>query len=104
MRYACGGFIMTVVSNNLIIACWIIFLGYWAVNALRTKAVAERQNTASMLAHRAPLTLGGLLLWYPKLPHALSLRLTPQTGVSRATAAAVCMLCCRAALGSRATL
>jgi len=101
MRYAWGGCIMTAVSNNLIIACWIIFLGYWAVNALRTKAVVERQSPSSILAHRAPLTLGGLLLWYPKLPHALSLSLTPQTGVSRVIGAVVCVLGLLVALWSR---
>jgi protein-S-isoprenylcysteine O-methyltransferase Ste14 len=95
---------MTAVSNNSIIACWVIFLGYWAVSALRTKAVAERQSPASILAHRAPLTLGGLLLWYPKLPDALNLALTPQTDVLRAIAAVVCVFGLLVALWSRWTL
>lgn len=95
---------MTAVSNNLIIACWIIFMGYWIVSALRTKAVAERQSPSSILAHRAPLTLGGILLWYPKLPDSLSLAVTPQTGALRTIAAIVCVLGLLVALWSRWTL
>ena len=104
MRYTLGGFIMTAILNEIIIACWVIFVGFWAANALGTKAVAERQSAASILTHRAPLTVGGLLLWYPKLPDPLNLALTPRTDAFRAVAVVVCVFGLIVAIWSRRTL
>jgi hypothetical protein len=70
---------MATVLNSLIIGCWIIFLGYWAVSAFGQKATAEQKGWLSSLPYRVPLILGGLFLWYPGFPHPLNLALTPHT-------------------------
>ena len=41
----------------IITACWICFLVYWLVSALRGKKILERQSLLSALAHRIPITV-----------------------------------------------
>ena len=95
---------MTTVSIPLIIACWIIYMGYWGVSALGAKPAAERQSWLSSLAYRGPLGLGGMLLWFPHLPYPLSLALTPHPNFVRAAGAAVCAFGLFVAIWSRRTL
>ena len=95
---------VTAVSNLSIVACWIIFIGYWTINALKGKPTAERQNWSSIMAHRVPTTLGGILLWCPTLSYPLSLTLTPQTDLARAIGAVICVLGLLGAIWSRRTL
>jgi len=95
---------MATVSKLLIIACWIIYAGYWIVSARGTKAVAERQSWSAMLALQGFLLADGTLLWLPTLPHPLSLALTPHTDLARAIAVFVCALGLFIAIWSRRTL
>jgi protein-S-isoprenylcysteine O-methyltransferase Ste14 len=95
---------MTTVLNQTVSACWIIFILYWAVSARGTKPALERQSWLSSLAHRGPLTLGGILLWSPALPHPMSLALTPHTGPARGLAAIFCVLGLFVAIWSRRLL
>ena len=59
---------MTTVFNLAVIWCWIIFILYWIGGARGVKPVAERQSRLSSMAYRGPLTLGGMLLWWPRTP------------------------------------
>ena len=95
---------MATVSKQWIIACWIIYVGYWIVSARGTKAAAERQSWPAMLAYRSPLLAGGTLLWLTTVPHPLSLALTPHTDLARAVAVVVCALGLSIAIWSRRTL
>ena len=67
---------MATISGSIIIGCWIIFLGYWAVSAFGQKTMAEQKSFLSSLIYRIPLSLGRLLLWFPRFPHPLNLGLT----------------------------
>jgi protein-S-isoprenylcysteine O-methyltransferase Ste14 len=95
---------MTTVSNWTIIGCWIIFLGYWLVNAFRVKPVAEKQSWVLLTAYKGPTTLGGFLLWCPGLPGVWHLALTPHTDLAQAVGAVVCVLGLLVAIWSRRTL
>jgi protein-S-isoprenylcysteine O-methyltransferase Ste14 len=95
---------MTTVASLIIIACWLIFVGYWMSSARRVKPAAERQSRFSSLAHRAPLTLGGILLWFRSLPDPMSLAWLPHTDWARAAGAVVCALGLLVAIWSRRTL
>jgi protein-S-isoprenylcysteine O-methyltransferase Ste14 len=95
---------MTTLSDRTIIWCWIIFIGYWIANALRVKPAAERQSSLSMAAYKGPLTLGGFLLWCPRLPDPWRLALTPPMDLARAGGAVICVLGLLVAIWSRRTL
>jgi protein-S-isoprenylcysteine O-methyltransferase Ste14 len=95
---------VTTLSDWTIIGCWMIFIGYWVVNAFRVKPAVEKQSWLSMLAYKGPLTLGGLLLWCPGLHGPLRLALTPQSDLARTGGAVVCVLGLFVAVWSRRTL
>jgi protein-S-isoprenylcysteine O-methyltransferase len=95
---------MATVSNSLIIGCWIVFIGYWAVSAFGQKATAEQKSWLSSMPYRVPLTLGGLLLWFPRFSHPLNLALTPHTDLARAFGAVVCVFGLLVTIWSRRTL
>ena len=54
---------MYIPARLVIITCWVIFLGFWAVTAAATKDVAEREGRASRLGYTLPLVAGALLLF-----------------------------------------
>jgi protein-S-isoprenylcysteine O-methyltransferase Ste14 len=95
---------MTTLSNWAIIACWIIFIGYWGCNALRVKPAAEKQSWLSLAAFKGPQILGGMLLWCQGLYDPLRLALTPHTDLARAGGAVVCVFGLFVAVWSRRTL
>jgi protein-S-isoprenylcysteine O-methyltransferase Ste14 len=92
------------VSNLTILACWLTFMGYWMISAPKGKPTVERQDWPSFMVHRAPLALGGLLLWFPTSLHSLSPALTPQTGLARAFGTVICVFGLLGAIWSRRTL
>ena len=95
---------MATISGPIIIGCWIIFVVYWLISAFRQKATAEEKGFLSMLTYQVPLTLGGLLLWFPGFHHPLSLALTPHTDLARTLGAVVCVFGLLVTLWSRWTL
>ncbi len=54
---------MYIPARLIIIACWVIFLGFWAATAASTKGVAERSSVASRLGYSLPLAAGALLMF-----------------------------------------
>ncbi|MGD1084560.1 MAG: isoprenylcysteine carboxylmethyltransferase family protein [Verrucomicrobiota bacterium] len=95
---------ITTVSNLTILGCWILFVGYWIGAARGLKPVAEREDRSAMLAHRLPVLLGGILVWWPVAPHHQGLVPTPGTDVAQAGAAAICVAGLGLAIWARRTL
>jgi protein-S-isoprenylcysteine O-methyltransferase Ste14 len=95
---------MTTLSNQAIIACWIVFLVYWIANAFRLKPLAERQSWLAIAAYKVPCALGGFLLWCPGLPDPWRLALTPHTDMLRAGGVVLCVFGLLVAIWSRRTL
>jgi protein-S-isoprenylcysteine O-methyltransferase Ste14 len=95
---------MAAFSGPIIIGCWIIFMCYWLISAFGQKAMAEKKSFLSSLPYRIPLTLGGLLLWFPRFPHPLSLALTPHTDWARILGDVVCVFGLLVTIWARRTL
>jgi protein-S-isoprenylcysteine O-methyltransferase Ste14 len=95
---------MAMFSNFILIGCWLIFMGYWAVSAFGQKPTAEEKSFLFTLTYRGPLTLGGLLLWFPRFSHPLNLVLTPHTNLTQVFGAAVCVFGLLGAIWARRTL
>jgi protein-S-isoprenylcysteine O-methyltransferase Ste14 len=95
---------MATTPNLLIIACWAAFIGYWLLNARGRKPTAERESWVSVVIHRSPTALGGMLLWFPILPYPFSLALTPHTDLPHALGVTACALGLVVAIWSRRTL
>ncbi len=92
------------ISSQLIIACWIVFIGYWSISARGIKPVAEQPHWLTTLAYRVPIILGGILLGFPKPGYPLNLDLTPHTEMARAIGVVVCALGLVVAIWSRRIL
>lgn len=82
---------MTKLSSSIIIGCWTVFIVWWFVSALRTKAVAEKQSLGSMLAHRIPIGLGFWFLAFPKLRSPWVHQVFPHTALLQLIGAAICI-------------
>jgi len=95
---------MDAVSNLSISAYWLIFCVYWVIQARAVKPAEEEQNRLSSLAHRAPVTLAAILLWFPHWRYPLSLALIPRTNLTQGIGAAICVLGLLVAIWSRRTL
>lgn len=54
---------MYIPARLIIISCWIIFIGFWAVTAAVTKDVAERESGASRLGYALLMMAGVALLF-----------------------------------------
>lgn len=91
-------------SNSIIFGCWIVFLAYWFISALRVKAMAERQSLLSALAHRIPVGPGWFLMAYPHLPHSFNMRLTLRTDLTQIFGAMICVLGLFVTIWARRTL
>lgn len=91
-------------TGLIIIGCWITFLAYWLISAQWTKAIAERQNLWSALAHRIPLGCSYFLLANWHLPPPMNLSVTPHADWARAMGAFTCGLGLFVTLWARWTL
>jgi len=82
---------MNAVALRIIIACWVVFIAYWKISALRTKATAEKQGLLSSLRHRIPVALGWWMLAFPRWPSPMNSMIVPDAAWVRLTGAAVCI-------------
>lgn len=57
-----GAGVVLLVHRYLIGALWLVWAGWWAIAAWRTKPVLRSEGTASRLSHVLPLALGVTLL------------------------------------------
>lgn len=83
---------MTAPFNFIVLACWIIFFLYWAINAWRVKATAEKQSLWSALVHRLPLGCSYVPLANGQLPVPMSFSVMPHAGWAQALGVIVCVL------------
>lgn len=95
---------MARISALIILGCWITFIAYWLISALRVKAIAEKQSLSSALIHRIPLGFSYLLMiaWY--LPPPLNRSVTPHADWALALGDLVCVLGLFVTLWARWTL
>lgn len=88
-----------------IAACWLVFLAFWAVTALRTKRTVETQDIGSRLSHSISIFLGAwLLLKGTSDPGPLGDRLLPDSAPVLAAGLAVTLAGLALALWARLTL
>jgi protein-S-isoprenylcysteine O-methyltransferase Ste14 len=90
--------------GSIIAACWICFLVYWLVSALRGKKILERQSVLSALAHRIPIALGWWLLVYRRLPSPMNRLVVPHTALTLLTGTVICVLGLLVTVWARRTL
>lgn len=95
---------MKIISNDIIVGCWLVFSVYWLVSALAVKRTAEQKSWQSSLAYRVPLALGIALIVRPSLfdplKHTFALATDGAVGVTTA----VCVLGLLTAIWARRTL
>ncbi len=91
-------------ANSLVVACWVIFVGYWLISAFGQKATAEQRGWLSSLSYRIPLSLGTLLLWFPRFHHPLNLALISRADRIRFFGVVVCLVGLLVTIWSRRTL
>jgi len=83
---------MATISGDIVLGCWITFVGFWIVSAWRVKAIAERQSILSALIHRIPLGMSYYLMVAWHLPPPLNEPVTPHTVWTRVTGDVLCVL------------
>lgn len=87
-----------------LIACWIIFYGYWIAAAAGVKATAERQSVVANSAHRLPVIAAALLLFGQWRQFGLGHPLLPQTRTIAWTGVGITALGLALAVWARRTL
>lgn len=93
------------VLQNAIIACWVVFLAFWAVTAFTTKRTVQTQGPAAQLVHSIPVFAGcWLLLKGSSYGHPLGDRVLPHNALVVGVGLAVTLLGLSLALWARATL
>lgn len=91
--------------ESAIVACWIVFLAFWAVTALSTKRTEEDQSFRSRLSYSILIFVGAwLLLKGTSDPGALGDRVLPRTAPLVAAGLAVTVAGLALALWARVTL
>jgi protein-S-isoprenylcysteine O-methyltransferase Ste14 len=95
---------MDTISGVIILGCWIIFLAYWIIKAIRQKATAEHQGLPSALAHRIPVGFGWFLMLYPKPPPPLNRMLSPHTDSACIIGTLICVFGLFVTIWARRTL
>jgi protein-S-isoprenylcysteine O-methyltransferase Ste14 len=99
---------MSIPARLVIIACWIVFLGFWLVTAGATKDVAHRESAASRLGYTLPLMAGAVLLFRgfgnKAYPWGAGRHLLPALTTLAWTGAALTILGLALALWARVTL
>ena len=84
--------------------CWLVFVIFWLVSALKVKAPAERGSFLSTLAYRLPFIIGGILLGFFGWHYPMNLSVTPESEATRWAGAFVCMAGLAVTLWARVTL
>jgi protein-S-isoprenylcysteine O-methyltransferase Ste14 len=91
--------------QNAIVGCWIVFLGFWAITALRTKRTVETRPIGARLSYALPTLLGAWLLFKGTSdPHPLGNRVLPHTAAIAAVGLAIALAGLALAIWARVTL
>ena len=91
-------------TQKLILACWIVFLAYWLINAPFTKKTVERTSLSAFAAYRIPFTLGALLLFLPASLSPANVLVVPVTLLMKTFSCGLCVMGLLGAIWSRRTL
>ena len=91
------------VARHLIALCWIAFLIYWIINARSVKRTALYQNWRGILAHRVPIWIGAIFLFFPKAD-PFGVDLFTRGNTSAMLGFAICLMGLCGAIWSRKTL
>lgn len=91
--------------ENAIIGCWLVFVAFWAITAVRTKRTVESQGASARLLHSIPIFVGAwLLLKGTSDPRPFGDRLLPHTVPVLAAGLAITLGGLALALWARVTL
>ena len=90
---------------DIIRGCWLVFVAIWVIAAVSTKPTVYRETRAQRLRYWVWLVSAYLLLLYgPRLPYPLNLRIVPHVTPTALTAAALCLIGLAFAVWARVTL
>ena len=90
---------------DVIRVCWLVFVAIWVIAAVSTKRTVYRENPAQRLRYWIWLVIAYFLLLYgPRLPYPLNLRIVPHVAPIAWTAAVLCVIGLAFAVWARATL
>ena len=95
---------MVTIAYSIVFWTWMIFIAYWIFNAMKVKAVAERQDWRASLVYKLPTLAGAIFLWRQKWPEPLNLVLTPQNDLTAVLGALLCVAGLLVAIWARRTL
>jgi protein-S-isoprenylcysteine O-methyltransferase Ste14 len=91
--------------QNAIVGCWLVFLAFWAIAALRTKRTAQTLPLASRLSYALPTLAGAWLIFKgASAPHPLGDRVLPHDTAVAAVGLAIALAGLALALWARVTL
>jgi protein-S-isoprenylcysteine O-methyltransferase Ste14 len=91
--------------QNAIDACWLLFLAFWAITALRTKRTVQTLPLASRLTYALPVFVGAwLLLKGASAPGPLGDRALPHAAGLAALGLAITLAGLALAIWARVTL
>jgi len=90
---------------GIIRGCWLLFVAIWLVAAVSTKRTVYRETRAQRLRYWIWLVIAYFLLLYgPRMPYPLNLRIVPHVAPTAWAAAIVCATGLAFALWARVTL
>jgi protein-S-isoprenylcysteine O-methyltransferase Ste14 len=95
---------LVIAAGQCIKACWIGFIIYWAISALRQRAVAEHAPWVEQLAHKVPVGLGAWLMFVPSRYNPLAAHLPLVQPACGYFGALLCVLGLVGAIWARWTL
>ena len=90
---------------DIIRGCWLVFVAIWVIAAISTKRTVYRESQAQRLRYWVWLVIAYFLLLYgPRLPYPLSLRIVPHVAPTAWVAAVSCVIGLVFASWARVTL
>ena len=91
--------------SKIIFGCWLVFVATWVIAAISTKRTVYRETRAQRLRYWIWLVIAYFLMMYgPRFPYPLSLRIVPQVAPAAIIAAILCVIGLAIALWARFTL
>jgi protein-S-isoprenylcysteine O-methyltransferase Ste14 len=91
--------------QDAIVGCWLVFLGFWAITALRAKRTVETRSIGARLSYALPTLAGAWLIFKgASAPHPLGDRALPHDTVVAAVGLAIALAGLALALWARVTL
>jgi protein-S-isoprenylcysteine O-methyltransferase Ste14 len=91
--------------QDAIVGCWLVFLAFWAITALRTKRTVEMRPIGARLSYALPTLAGAWLIFKgTSAPHPLGNRVLPHDAAIAAVGLAITLAGLALALWARVTL